>query len=148
MEMEAKGDMGANSDVDLDDLEILVKREGLTLVIDFSDKLGQELAKSQSKYVIVKLLGQRIGYRALAAKLQLLWQFDNLKILDLGNDYFLIKFSFLAGIHQAGLEGPWIINGSYLLVQLWYLSFDVVSDDIHMAVAWMRLLGLLVHLQC
>lgn len=40
MEMEAKGDMGANSDVDLDDLEILVKREGLTLVIDFSDKLG------------------------------------------------------------------------------------------------------------
>lgn len=57
--------------------------------------------------MIVRLLGRRIGYRALESKLQILWNTENFKILNLGNVYFLIKFFSHIGFQTVVLDGPW-----------------------------------------
>lgn len=44
--------------------------------------------------VIVKMLGKRIGYKALEAKLQQLWARKGIiNIVDLGQDFFLVTFT-------------------------------------------------------
>lgn len=69
-----------------------------------------------------------------------------LQILDMGNDYFSIKFAFDEGFQKAILEGPWVIMGSYLLMQPWHLGFDIACDNINATIIWIRLPRLPFHL--
>lgn len=55
--------------------------------------------------MIVRLLSRRIDHRALESKLQTLWSTANFKILDFGNNYFLVKFFSDTGFQTAVLDG-------------------------------------------
>ncbi|KAH9781699.1 reverse transcriptase domain-containing protein [Citrus sinensis] len=46
-------------------------------------------------------------------------------IIDLANDYFLIRFSNAKDVEYALTEGPWTVLGHYLSVQKWTPKFDV-----------------------
>lgn len=134
MDMDVEHEQPSMDDVDFDEGEVVVRKGGRIPVIEFSDQLEENLARCWSKSVISKLLGRRIGYRALESRLQSMWNFDSFKVLDLGNKYFLIKFCSNAGFQKALLDGLWVINGGYLLTQPWHPSFDTASDEISRAV--------------
>ncbi|MCH95601.1 hypothetical protein A2U01_0016581, partial [Trifolium medium] len=57
--------------------------------------------------VIVKLLGRRIGYKALETRLKQMWVKKGvlLSIIDLGNDYYLVAFTHETGGVQSKETG-------------------------------------------
>ncbi|KAJ9183123.1 hypothetical protein P3X46_007029 [Hevea brasiliensis] len=102
--------------------------------------------KSWKKVVVVRMLGRYMGYKALSAKLQALWHSEDMKILELGNDFFLVRFTNEAHYCKALMDGSWIILGSYFLVQPWTPDFSIHKKDVNNVVVWIRLPGLPLHL--
>lgn len=57
--------------------------------------------------VIVKLLGRKIGFKALETRLKQLWvQQGIMSIIDQNNDFFLVTFSHEDDLNHALTEGP------------------------------------------
>ncbi|KAJ9177577.1 hypothetical protein P3X46_012784 [Hevea brasiliensis] len=67
-----------------------VDRTDSVPVFKVSQSLQAELAKPWKRAVVVKLLGKKVGYRALCSRLQSLWNSGEMKVLELGNEFFLV----------------------------------------------------------
>lgn len=109
-------DQFSESDLVFDDMEVQILLKGIVPIISFSDDLENNLAKRWSRVVVIRLLGCKIGFLALQSRLQNLWKKASFKLLDLGNDFFLVNFSNQVDFQTAILEGPWVILGSYIQV--------------------------------
>jgi hypothetical protein len=93
--------------------------------------------------VIVKLLGRRIGYKALETRLKQMWVRKGIiNIIDLGNDYYLVAFSHQEDQYAALMNGPWFIYDHYLTVKEWSPNFHPASDTIKTVAVWIRISGL------
>ncbi|KAE8705252.1 hypothetical protein F3Y22_tig00110429pilonHSYRG00369 [Hibiscus syriacus] len=57
------------------------------------------------------------------------------ELIDVGEGYFLIKFSSLDDLKFA-LEGPWIIYGHYQSVRKWFADFHRSSTAIDSTAVW------------
>ena len=86
----------------------------------FSDRTQRLKVESLKNSVVVKLLGKSIGYRALWTRIHAPWNpVGEIKIVDLDNDYFIVKLNSHKDYLNAFTGGPWVILGHYLIVQLW-----------------------------
>lgn len=95
---------------------------------------------------MVKLLGRRIGYRALASQLESLWSSTlRFHIIDLENVYFLVRFKSERDVDFVLAQGPWTIMGHYLIVKPWNPQFDCSTEEIESFIAWIRLPGMALH---
>lgn len=57
--------------------------------------------------VIVKVFGKKIGHQLLKNKLTLLWQpTEQIPLIDLGSNFFLMKFQQEENMHKALHGGP------------------------------------------
>ncbi|KDO43811.1 hypothetical protein CISIN_1g044430mg, partial [Citrus sinensis] len=66
-------------------------------------------------------------------------------VVDLAQDYYLVRFSNERDVEYALTEGPWTVMGQYLIVQQWSPSFDVATNKIEKIVAWIRLAEMNIH---
>lgn len=67
--------------------------------------------------MFVKLLGWAIGYRTLNAQLLKIWRAPGVfSMVDVGYDYFMIKFGCKEYVYRAEIDGPLIFFGHYLIV--------------------------------
>ncbi|KAF7813509.1 ribonuclease H [Senna tora] len=109
------------------------------VVISISDKEKSRLSEPFDHALIIKLLGRNIGYKVLEKKLYQLWSVQGiLSIIDLTNDYFLVKFTCVEDYENALLNGPWVIFDHYLTVQPWRPGFDPSTDLIQRLAVWIR----------
>ncbi|XP_058760412.1 uncharacterized protein LOC131633741 [Vicia villosa] len=93
--------------------------------------------------VIVKLLGRKIGYKALETRLKQMWVRKGIiNIIDVGNDYYLVAFTHEDDKNAALAEGPWFIYDHYLTVKEWSPDFQPNSDTIVNVAVWIRIAGL------
>lgn len=60
-------------------------------------------------------------------------------MIDIGNEFFVVKLSSREDQVRVLSKGPWIIVGHYLSVQSWKLNFDPFHDYIKKMVVWIRL---------
>lgn len=68
--------------------------------------------------VIIKLIGRSIGYHFHYRRIQAMWRTqDEPLLIDLGFDFFIVKFSKREEFEQALTEGPWMIGDKNLHVQ-------------------------------
>lgn len=67
---------------------------------------------------------------------------EELDILNLGHDFFLIKFDHQADLDIVLIEGPWIIQDHYLTMQRWQSDFILAQAIVSSTLAWIRLPGL------
>jgi hypothetical protein len=119
---------GSDTDADEDNLDE-IDIEGIKVE---EQKLGNYecpifvLSKAEEKRihrpwkrgVIVKLLGRRIGYKALETRLKQMWVKKGIiNIIDLGNDYYLVTFSHEFDHGTTLMNGPWFIYDHYLTVK-------------------------------
>ncbi|KAI9107084.1 hypothetical protein K1719_022612 [Acacia pycnantha] len=65
--------------------------------------------------------------------------FRRLKLTDLHDDCFLVRFNDDMDYQNALLNGPWVIFGYYLHVQPWSPSFRPQEHVIDQIVGWIRL---------
>lgn len=70
--------------------------------------------------LIVKILGKGVGLRFLQYRLSKLWQPEvSMEVINLENDYFLVRLGDRRDIERAFFDGPWKIYDHYLIVQRW-----------------------------
>ncbi|XP_050231775.1 uncharacterized protein LOC126680661 [Mercurialis annua] len=134
---------GNLEEFELYDDDVSIVKDGILPAIDFSPRVRDELAKPWRTTVVVKLLGRPIGYKNLCNRLDVLWNFtQGFDIIDLENDFFLVKFRSGGDVEAVITGGPWVILGHYLSVQSWKPSFDCFDANIQSIVAWIRLPGM------
>ncbi|KAE8696542.1 putative calcium-binding protein CML28 [Hibiscus syriacus] len=106
------------------DGECIVDNNGPYPVIQFADQVHDRIDYSMRRSVIVWLLGSTIGFKTLLNWISLLWQLQGqYQVIDLENDYFLVKFESEQDYIHALMEGPWTIFGCYLTIQPWSRTF-------------------------
>ncbi|KAL4280940.1 hypothetical protein GQ457_03G011290 [Hibiscus cannabinus] len=64
------------------------------------------------------------------------------QLVDLENDYFLVKFDLETEFVRVLADGPWTIFGSYLTVQPWTREFSSSQTFPSHVLVWVRLPGL------
>ncbi|KAK9044641.1 hypothetical protein V6N11_058536 [Hibiscus sabdariffa] len=93
--------------------------------------------------LIVKVLGRRIGYNTLHNRIYGIWKPSHpLKLVDIENDFFFVKFSDRSYYLKVLTKGPWTIFGHYLTVEQWSVDFQPTKASPSRLMAWIRLLGL------
>lgn len=97
---------------EINDLEIHEGNVRRSLVngvpsIECSDRINRILIKSMETTVVLKLLGRNIGFPVLQNKLYNLWKpVSQFHLMDIENDYFLVKFQNKIDYENVLSEGP------------------------------------------
>ncbi|XP_009801431.1 uncharacterized protein [Nicotiana sylvestris] len=90
--------------------------------------------------LIIKLLGKRIQHQYLKKKLQKMWKpSDNFPLIDLGSDYFIVKFNKEENMVSALQNGPRFINGFFLSLKKWEPNFVASHATQERSAIWIRL---------
>ncbi|KAE8702100.1 hypothetical protein F3Y22_tig00110503pilonHSYRG00817 [Hibiscus syriacus] len=125
------------------DGECIMDNNGPYPVIQFADQVHDRIDHSMRRSVIIRLLGRAIGYKTLLNRIGLLWQLQGqYQVIDLENEYFLVKFECEQDYIHVLTEGPWTIFGSYLTVQPWSRTFSTMEKHPSQVIVWVRLPGL------
>ncbi|KAI9117066.1 hypothetical protein K1719_012065 [Acacia pycnantha] len=97
--------------------DVAIDFNGNIPTVNFADHVIETLNKKMGLAVVIKLLGRKIGYRQLRNQLHNLWKpTGHLKLTDLDEDCFLVRFQDDMDYQNALLTGPWMIYGHYLTV--------------------------------
>ncbi|XP_050229293.1 uncharacterized protein LOC126678439 [Mercurialis annua] len=114
--------------------------------INFSNRVKEELSKPWRKTVVVKLLGRPISFRNFCNRLESMWNFtQGFDVIDLENDFFLVKLRSGCDVVAVLTGGPWVMLGHYLSVQMWNEEFNCSMGCVHSIQAWIRLPGMPIH---
>ncbi|RYR76834.1 hypothetical protein Ahy_A01g001365 [Arachis hypogaea] len=98
------------------------------------------LNKMWEHTLIIKLLGRRIGYGVLKKRLESMWIKEGmLTLIDVGNEFFLVRFTELEDYNWALKGGPWLIFDHYLAVQRWRPDFNPSVEQLTKIAAWVRI---------
>ncbi|KAJ4826292.1 hypothetical protein Tsubulata_042945 [Turnera subulata] len=132
-----------DEEVENEEGDIVVEEGENGVAVKLFDAFKTRLNKPWENAVIVKLLGKSIGYRTLLLKIQTLWKPSSpFRIVDLDNNFFIIRFQSQADYYHALIDGPWVIFGSVLSVQPWSPDFNPAKDSVDKVVCWVRFPGL------
>lgn len=88
----------------------------------------------------MKLFGKNVGYHYLHTKLLGMWKpVCKMDCMDLGHEFFLIKFSAKEDHSKVLRGGPWFVGGHYLSIQCWEPNFRSSTTNVSMMAIWVRL---------
>ncbi|KAL4346332.1 hypothetical protein GQ457_17G005970 [Hibiscus cannabinus] len=144
-DMDAEEDLLPLVDDDIDLLEDDVQFGEIDGIpsVQFSDRVQGLAFKSLDLTLVVKVLGRRVGYNTLHNRIFNIWKpSHSLKLIDIDNDYFLVKFDARSDYLKVLTDGPWTIFGHYLTVEPWSVDFSTSQSYPSRIIAWIRLPGL------
>lgn len=85
-------------------------------------------------------MGKSFGYKALSMRLQGIWRpKGTFTMIDLGHDYFLVKFIQASDYFNVIERGPWFVGENYLSVRQWEPEFQAAKATVASLAAWVRL---------
>ena len=100
-----------------DELEDLT--EGMANV-ELSKEMKARIREPWSKALIVKVYGRTVGFNYLTFKTNTLWKpSTRMDCVNLGKDYFLIKFSSDDNYDKVLKGGPWFVGEHFLAIKPW-----------------------------
>ncbi|KAL4387505.1 hypothetical protein GQ457_09G007330 [Hibiscus cannabinus] len=91
------------------------------------------------------VLGRRVGYTTLFNRISNIGSHlisHQIKLIDIENDYYLVKFSSRSDYIHALTDGPWTIFGHYITIEPWSVDFDAMQEHPSRIMAWVCLHGL------
>nr|POE90285.1 hypothetical protein CFP56_61270 [Quercus suber] len=101
------------------DIESEAPLEGMVEVL-LSKEMKERIRALWSKALIVKVYGRTVGYNYLTFKINALWNpMARMTCVDLGKDFFLIKFNVEEDYDKVLRGGPWFISGHFLAIKPW-----------------------------
>ncbi|XP_057432215.1 uncharacterized protein LOC130724967 [Lotus japonicus] len=116
-------------------------------IIPISIEEYSEWCRPWKNSLIVKLLGKKLGFRWMNQRLQRLWAREGeIKVMDLSEDYFLVRFSSENDYKLALFEGPWMVADHYLMIQRWRPMFKADDSQVQKIAVWIRIPKLPVEL--
>nr|POE68411.1 uncharacterized protein CFP56_20721 [Quercus suber] len=122
-----------DSDSDLDDIV-----EGM-VDVHLSKETKARMRAPWAKALIVKVFGRTVGYNYLSSKLNALWNpFARMDCVNLGKDFFLIRFSDDSDYDKVLRGGPWFIGEHYLEIKPWEPYFKALEASFDAVAVWVR----------
>ncbi|CAL8176299.1 unnamed protein product [Prunus armeniaca] len=113
------------------------------LSIKFSESIKDCLYRPWRTSVIIKLMGRPLMYNFLHARLLQRWALKGpMSLIDLGNNYFIVKFLLEEDMQYVPTSGPWQIASQYLVTQQWKPRFNLKEERVTHMTAWVRINGL------
>ncbi|KAL4283418.1 hypothetical protein GQ457_16G006850 [Hibiscus cannabinus] len=129
-----------DEDIDLLEDDVHIGMQDGIPFIDFSDRVREIATKSLDFTLVLSVLGRRVGYSALYNRLLSIWKPSKpIKLIDIENHHFLVKFSSRSDYVAALTDGPWTIFGHYITVEPWSHDFDPSQSHPSRIMAWVRL---------
>ncbi|KAL4312880.1 hypothetical protein GQ457_01G005440 [Hibiscus cannabinus] len=139
--------LGFDDDIELLEDDITISNSNGIPSIVFSERVQQLAIKSMDLALVVKVLGRRISYNVFRNRIFNIWKPSHpLKVMDIENNFFLVKFSDRLDYLKVLTQGPWTIFGHYLTVEPWSIDFQPLQASPSRLMAWIRLPGLPVTL--
>ncbi|XP_057432320.1 uncharacterized protein LOC130725081 [Lotus japonicus] len=93
--------------------------------------------------LVVCLLGKKLGFRVMKAKLATTWRLSgDFELLDVGNRFFMVKFDMVEDRNKVIGGGSWMIFDHYLAVATWSPEFISPAARVKKTLAWIRIPGL------
>lgn len=107
--------------------------------VKISVEENRRLRKEWKKALIVKLMSHSVSYNFLVRRLRELWQVQSeMKVIDVGNEVYIVRLANDAEIERALYGGPWIIADHYLAVRKWYHDLDPHKFSVNHIAVWVR----------
>lgn len=97
------------------------------------------MSTPQTKALIVKVYGRTTGYRYLTFKLNTLWKpVARMDCVDLGKDYYMIKFNEDSDYDKVLSGGPWFIGENFTAIKPQELYFKASEATFSSVAVWIR----------
>ncbi|XP_010520311.1 PREDICTED: uncharacterized protein LOC104799464 [Tarenaya hassleriana] len=126
-------------DVPLEDEDVAISQTTHSFQVSLSEAFLDRITQPWKKALVVKLLGKTLSYKTMSSRLETLWKpMGRLTVIDLENEFFLVRFQKEEDYQRALCEGPWVILGAYLTVQCWSPDFVPSQAKPSHVVAWIR----------
>ncbi|XP_050249174.1 uncharacterized protein LOC126696482 [Quercus robur] len=139
---EIPGAFGLSNDIDEDvqsDSETGDGTKG-NLVVCLSREEIARIRAVWRKALIIKAFGRKVGYNYLYPKIRSLWNpCGKMDCIDLGSDYFLIKFDLEEDVNRVLKGGPWFIGQQFLAIRQWEPEFRASEATFSSVAVWVRL---------
>ena len=127
-----------DDDAESDD-EVTDLREGLAAV-KLSRETKLRIRGPWSQSLIIKLYGKSVGFNFLQSKLLLLWKpSGRLDCVDLGYDFYSVRFTLKEDMDAVLEKGPWFIGGQFLSIRPWEPFFKPATANVSSIAVWVRL---------
>jgi len=92
------------------------------------------------KALIVKVFGRTVGFNYLTFKINALWRPSAcMDCVNLGKDFFLIKFSSMEDYDKVLRGGPWFVGEHFLTIRPWEPYFKASEAKFSSVAVWVRL---------
>lgn len=83
--------------------------------VKFSDRVYNFIEKKMETFIVIKLLMRNIDSNALLNKVQMLWKpKNNFQLMDLENNFYLVRFLDKKDLESVVTGESWVIYGHYL----------------------------------
>ena len=96
------------------------------------------------------MLGKRFNLYVLKDYLIKLWGFSSFEIIDIPNNYFVIRFQdpelWRAQYKKVLYDGPWVIRGHCVLIQRWTPYFNPYHNPLGRVATWVCIPDVPLHL--
>lgn len=107
--------------------------------IRFSAAKKKSFWKPWKFSLICKVLGRKVGFNYLSSGLHKFWQRKGtMKIIDLENYFYLVKFSAKEDYVSALQRRPWMVADHLVSLARWHPNFDPYDFHISTITAWVR----------
>lgn len=89
-------------------------------MVHISESVFEGLCAPWEDALVIKLLGKTIGYQTMRDRLTRIWKLSaGFELMDIGNDFFMVKFDVEGDRTKVMDEGPWMVFDHYLTVRTW-----------------------------
>ena len=93
-----------------------------------------------ASYLIIKTLGRSVGFMFLSSKIRVMWNpSGRLDCIDLGHDFFLIKFELQEDVDKVLKGVPWFVSQHFLAICQWKPYFKASAATFSSVAVWIRL---------
>lgn len=121
------------------DTEVEELVEGMTEVV-LSKETKARIRSPWAKALIVKVYGRTVGFSYLTLKVNALWKpMAKMDCVNLGKDFFLIKFSDTSDYDKVLKGGPWFVGEHFLAIKPWEPYFKASEATFNSVAVWVRL---------
>lgn len=106
----------------------------------FSKEEKTQMRDPWKKASIIKTSGRRLGFSFLVEEIRNMWKpTGNMDCIDLGFDFFLVKFELAIDVDYILKGGPWFIGQHFLAIRQWEPKFKASTATLSSVAVWIRL---------
>ncbi|GMY19177.1 hypothetical protein FCV25MIE_14416 [Fagus crenata] len=120
------------------DDEVEIDDQYPTILLSKEEKL--RIQAPWRSALIIKAIGKSVGFKYMDFKIRSLWKPQgDMQIIDLGLDFFLVRFKLSDDYWNVVNGGPWFIKQQFLSVRCWSPGFRPPEAKITTTAVWVRL---------